>query len=175
MQKKITYNWHLVGILPIVFGTIYYIYNIINHVAPWNFLWVCPATAVLAGFFVLLKNRFGMSASIIWVCSGPLLVILFELKKSLQFWQFYHIFSVIVVLFILYHLKETWNSKGFVFGQTTFYAYTGLTSYFSKGEINFVCQWWGVNKIILYLGLFFLILSVALLIWDFVEKKYMVK
>lgn len=169
--KKISYNWRLIGLLPIVFGTVYYVFNIINHVGLWYFFWVCPAVAIATGFFVLLKNRFGMSAAIVWISSGPLLPVLFETRKSLQPWQLYHFFSVIALFTILYHLKETWNAKGFLFGVASFYSYILLTSYLSKGEINLLGQWWAPDKTMLYLGIFFAILSVGIFLWNNLERK----
>lgn len=170
-NKKIVFDWHLVGLLPIVFGIVYYIYNILNHIEFWNFLWVCPAVAILAGFFVFSKNCFGMSAAIIWISSGPLLTVLFETKKSLQFWQLYHIFSVVILFIILYHAKEIWNVRGFLFGSASFYSYILITSYFSKGKINLVGDLWVIDERMLYSGIFFAILSVLFFLWDKFSKK----
>ena len=71
-----------------------------------------------------------------------------------------------VLVFILYHIKECWNHRGFLFGMASFYAYMGITSYASSGKINLACDWFGCGKIILYLGIFFTILSFALLVWE---------
>jgi hypothetical protein len=171
VSKKTIFNWRSIGFLPIIFGIVYYIFNIINHAEPWFFLWVCPATAIIAGFFILFQNRFGMSAAIVWISSGPLLAVLFETKKTLQPWQIYHLFSVIALLAILYHLKETWNTKGFLFGSASFYSYILFTSYLSKGKINILGEWWTPDKTMLWLGIFFAVLSAAIFLWNIFERK----
>jgi hypothetical protein len=169
------YDWHLVGWIPIVFGIISYFFGLSNHVPLCSFLWVCPLAAILSGIAVLLRNNFFISASIMWIIGGPLVVLLASPKQVLQLWHVHHLVSVIMLVIILYNFKKIWNPKGFAFGLTIFYAYIGITSYFSNGMINFACEWWGVNKIILGLAVFFAVLSVALLVWDFVENKYVLK
>lgn len=171
LSEKIIFDWHIVGFLPIIFGIVYYIFNFINSVELWFFLWVCPATAIMAGFFILFKSRFGMSAAIVWISSGPLLAVLFETKKSLQLWQLYHFFLVIALIAILYHLKETWDAKGFLFGSASFYSYILLTSYLSKGRINFVGEWWPVNETMLYLGMIFAATAAAIFLWKVLSRN----
>jgi hypothetical protein len=171
MKKKEFFDWHLIGILPIVFAIIYYVFNIKHHVDPWYFLWVCPVAAIITGVFVILRNRFGMSMTIVWIICGPLVAVSFASLKSLQSWQLYHIFSVIVLLVILYKFKETWNPKGFLFGTTTFYAYVMITSYLSGGRINLIGEWFGISKILLLVGILLIVLSVAVLLWNNFEKK----
>lgn len=171
ISKKKIYNWRFIGLLPIVFGIVYYIFNIINRVEPWFFLWVCPASAIMAGFFILFNNRFGMSAAIVWISNGPLLAVLFETKKSLQFWQLYHFFSVIALLAILFHLKETWDARGFLFGSASFYSYILFTSYLSKGKINLLGEWWVPDKTMLYLGIFFAGVAATIFLWSILGRE----
>lgn len=171
IYKKLIYNWRLVGILPIASGIIYYIFNIINHAEPWYFLWVCPATSVMAGFFILFQSRFFMSSSIVWIISGPLLAVLFETKKSLQFWQLYHFFSVIALLAVLYHFKKTWDAKGFLFGSASFYSYILLTSYLSNGKINILGEWLAVGKTMLFFGIIFAAVAAGIFLWKILSRN----
>lgn len=170
-MKNLAKNWNFIGLLQIAVGITGYIFGFLNNVQLWDYLWVCPVVAIITGFFVLFKNRFGMSAGIVWIICAPLLAVFYDIKKALQFWHIHHILSVIVLLIILYYLKETWNLKGFLFGLTSFYAYMGITSYLSSGEINMACDWFGCGKIILYLGIFFAVLSVIIFLWDRLERN----
>lgn len=164
--KKSFYDWHLIGLLPIVFGILCYFLNVINHMGWWNYFWVCPVTAIITGFAVLLRNRFIMSSSVVWVSSGPLPAVIFYTQRSFELWQLYHIFSVITMLAILYHFREIWNLKGLIFGLTIFYSYIFTTSYLSGGRINMIGQLFKLGDKALYLGIFFAILSVAIILWD---------
>lgn len=172
MCKKINYDWYLVGLLPLAFGILSYIIAIIDHSSFWQFFWVCPVTAIATGLIVLSRNRFAISAIIVWISNGPLLVILFETNKIFAVKQFHHIFSVLILFIILYHWKKTWNAEGFLFGSYSFYAYVTITSNLSGGAINLLGQIWGLNKLTLYLGIFFVVLSVAIFLWHNFERKF---
>ena len=168
--KSITYDWHLIGLFSILFGIICYLYKIASGFQFWEFFWVCPMTAIISGIFILLRNRFGMSASIVWISIGPLLAVIFEPSLCFQLWYSHHLVSLIALIFILCHLKEIWDAKGFLFGLTSFYTYVLITSGLSRGKINILTWQFVSYKVSFYLGIFFLILSIAIVLWHFLEK-----
>jgi len=174
--KKIEYNWHLIGLPAIIVGFLCYFFDAINHVDFWNFFWICPLVSIIAGFAVLFNSRFYMSSAIVWVLCGPFLAVIFsELKDNFQLWHFHHFFSIVVLIAILFHIKKVWCSEGFVFGLTSYYAYMMITSYLSNGEINFICRYFGKNNIILYLGILFVIFSIAMQITFWYNQKMIKK
>lgn len=169
--KKISENWHFIGLLQIVAGITGYIFGFLNNVQLWDYLWVCPVVAIITGFFVFFKNRFGMSSAIVWIVCAPLLAFLNDVLETLEFWHIHHLVSIFVLLLILYHIKDCWNPKGFLFGMTSFYAYMGITSYISGGKINMACQWFNNCEAILYISIFFAVLSFAVLLWELLKNK----
>jgi len=165
-MKNNKYDWKLIGAGSIIVGLICYVFDIIHKVDLWQFLWICPVVAIFTGIALLKNNKFIISASIVWILLGPLIALIFSPSMNWELWHFHHIFSVFVLFFILFNLKKVWNPKGFAFGLTSFYSYAMITSYLSKGKINIICAFLGANLIILYLGIFFLILSLILIAWD---------
>jgi hypothetical protein len=171
MFKKINNDWYLVGLLPLSFGILNYIFVVIDHNSFWEFFWICPLTAVATGLAVLSRNRFAISATIAWLFNGPFFVILFTINKITDIKQFHHIFSVLTFFIILYHWKKIWNAKGFLFGSYSFYAYITITSSLSDGEINFLNQFLWPSQFLLCLGIFYTIASVAVFFWHRRDKS----
>jgi hypothetical protein len=173
--KSTIFDWHLIGFFTIVFSVICYLYKFFRSFSFWEFLWVCPVVAIIAGIFILLRNRFGISASIVWISIGPLLAVLFNPTLCYQLWYSHHLLSLIALVLILWHIKEVWDAKGFLFGLTSFYTYILITSGLSRGKIN-VLTWQFVSyKMSFLLGIFFLILSLGILLWHFSEKYKKIK
>ena len=131
-------NWHLVGLLPLAFGILSYIIAITRSVSLWGFLWACPVTAVATGVVLLFlpRNRFTISTAAAWILNGPFLVAIAETISCLQLDQFHHIMSAVVFFVILYHWREIWSTKGFLFGVTSFYAFTIITVNLSGSMVN---------------------------------------
>lgn len=170
-HKKINYNWHLFGLIPFLFGMLDYVFDIVYHVGPWEFLWACPVAAILSGLIIISKSRFGISASIVWLAIGPLSYVLFYPDFSFRLWHIHHVVSVLTLFVILYNLKKIFNLKGFLFGLTSFCSYMIITSYLSAGKINMLANWWEIDGRTLFLGVFFAIISVAIFMWHYFEKN----
>jgi len=171
MLKNLAKNWHFIGLLQITAGIISYIYGFIKEIDLWHFFWVCPMVAVITGILLLLKNRFGISAGIVWIICAPLLAFLANPIKAFELWHIHHFISVVVLILILFHLQKIWNPKGFAFGLTSYYSYIMITSYMSSAKINFFYGWYGHGEKILYLGIFFAASSILIFFWDKLDKK----
>jgi len=169
--KKISENWHFIGLLQITAGIISYIYGSIKEIDSWDFFWICPLVAIITGILLLFKNRFGISAAIVWIICAPLLAFLSDPLRAFQLWHIHHFISVIVLFMILFNIKKIWNPKGFAFGLTSYYSYIMITSYISSGRINLFYEWFGYGKIILYMGIFFAVSSVIIIFWDKSDKN----
>jgi hypothetical protein len=170
--KEVSSSWHLIGLLPLAFGILSYFITIAHLADPWKFqwtslgllLWVCPFTAVVGGTVLLLfpRNRFILSALVAWILNGPLMPALTENNLSLQ--QFHHLVSAVVLLVILYHIREIWNIKGALFGLVSCYAFTIITVNLSEGVVNLLRPWQeGVPS--LWTGVIFAVLAVVIFLW----------
>jgi len=171
--KEISPGWHWVGLLPFVFGILSYFITITRFADPWKvqwtswglLLWVCPLTAVMGGSVLLLfpRNRFAISTVIAWISNGPLLPALSENNFQLQ--QFHHLVSAVVLLVILYHLREIWSPKGILFGLVSFYAFVIITVNLSGGVVNLLKPWQESVPPSLWIGIIFATISVIILLW----------
>jgi len=167
-------KWYWVGVLPLIFGILSYIITISRFSDPWKLrwtswgllLWACPLTAVMTGVVLLLlpSNRFAVSALAAWIFNGPLLPALFDTREMLQLQQFHHFVSAAVLLVILYHLKEIWNTKGILFGFTSFYAFVIITFNLSGGVVNLLEPFKKIEPP-MWQGVISAILSVAIFLW----------
>jgi len=173
--KKISENWHFIGLLQIATGIISYVYGFIKEIDSLDFFWICPLVAIITGILLLFKNRFGISSAIVWIICAPLLAFLSDPVKSFEIWHIHHFISIIVLILILFNLKKIWNPKGFAFGLTSYYAYLMISSYLTLGKINLFYEWFGFGKIILFMGIFFAISSVIIIFWDKSENNKIVK
>jgi hypothetical protein len=171
LLKKTDTNWYHIGFVSFIFGLVCYFFDISLHVSPWALLWVCPVTAILGGFIVISRNRFLISASVAWFAMAPLAVFLFRPDFIFQLWHFHHVASVIVLLVILYHIKEVFEPKGLMFGFTSFSAYVMITAFISRGKINIIDPWWVPHAHILWIGVIFAVLSIIIYYWHCVGKK----
>ncbi len=163
-------DWYLIGLLPLALGIISYVISIANSVPLWGFLWVCPVTAILIGIILPSRNRFAISALVAWIFFGPLMPALFDTINMLQLNQFHHFASAAVLLVILYHWREIWNTKGFLFGVTSFGAFVIITVNLSGGLVNLLEP----SKVLtppIWIGVFSAVLSVAILLWHKPEKS----
>lgn len=167
-------NWHLVGILPLVFGILSYIIAITHSVSLWGLLWACPLIAVVGGIVILFmpRNRFAVSAVAGWILVGPLLVALFETKQNLQLQQFHHIASAVAFFVILYHWKEIWNTKGFLFGMIGFYAFTIITVNLSGGAVNLLEPMKIQGPPSMRVGIIFVMIAVAIFLWHKFSSRH---
>ena len=171
--KEISQSWHWVGLLPLVFGILSYIIAIAHFADPWKLqwaslwllLWVCPLTAVTGGAVLLLfpRNRFVLSALVAWIFNGPLLPALSENNLSLQ--QFHHLVSAVILLVILYHLREIWSPKGILFGLASFYAFVIITVNLSGRIVNLWQPFKESGLPPMWLGIIFAIFSAIILLW----------
>lgn len=178
-MREISPGWHWIGLLPLAFGILSYIITITHFVDPWKLqwtswgllLWVCPLTAVVGGIVLLLfpRNRFVISAVVAWISNGPLLPALSENNLSLQ--QFHHLVSAVVLLVILYHLREIWSLKGILFGLASFYAFVIVTVNLSGGEVNLLAPFKESGLPPMWLGIIFAILSVVIFLWHKLSSK----
>ena len=170
--KEVSSGWYWVGLLPLAFGILSYLITIVHLADPWKFqwtslgllLWVCPFTAVVGGTVLLLfpRNRFILSALVVWIFNGPLMPALTENNLSLQ--QFHHLVSAAVLLVILYHIREIWNIKGALFGLASCYAFTIITVNLSGGVVNLLKPWQeGVPS--LWAGIIFTVLAAVIFLW----------
>ena len=162
--KNISENWYLIGLLQITAGIMGYFFGFLNDVEIWEYLWICPLVAIITGFFVFFKNRFGMSAGIVWIICAPLLSFFNDIERAFELWHIHHLISIIVLILILFNIKKIWNPKGFAFGLTSYYAYMMITSYISSGEINLFYEWYGYGDKFLYLGIFFAVSSIIIIL-----------
>jgi len=165
--KKLNLNWHLVGLLPLVFGIISYIIVIIHSIPLWGLLWVCPFTAVATGIILLFlpSNRFVISALAAWIFFGPLMPALFETADMFQLNQLHHFMSVLALFVILYHWKEIWSTKGFFFGLTSFGAFVIITVNLSKGVVNLLDPFKKVGVPPMWIGIIFAVFSIVIFLW----------
>jgi len=159
--KKIN-NWRLIGIVLLLSGLLRYL---VAFYSPgentfWNMFWVCPLAAVLAGMAILLKDKFLISGSFIWMVTGPLSVVLFETDKSFSLLGFHHLVSVIALILILFHWKEIYNPEGIIFGVISFYAYMMITSSLSNGAVNLF------DSVPIQFGLFLALVSILIFWWN---------
>lgn len=172
--KKVNLDWHWVGLLPLTFGILSYIIAIARFADPWKLqwmswgllLWACPLTAVATGVVLLFlpRNRFAISALAAWIFNGPLLPALFDTRQMLQLQQFHHFVSAAVLLVILYHWKEIWNTKGFLFGVASFYAFVIITFNLSGGVVNLLEPFKKIEPP-MWMGVISAILSVVIFLW----------
>lgn len=173
--KEFLKDWHLVGLLPLVFGIISYVIAIANSVPLWGFLWVCPVTAILIGIILPSRNRFAISALVVWIFNGPLMPALFDTINMFQLNQFHHFVSATILLVILYHWREIWNSKGFLFGLASFFAFVIITLNLSGGVVNLLEPFKNIGSPPMWLGVILAILSVAIFLWYKPGFKYIKK
>lgn len=175
--KKVNLNWYLIGLLPLVFGILSYIIAIARSVPPWNLLWVCPVTAVATGIVLLFlpRNRFAISAILAWIFIGPLMPALFETIDMLQLNQFHHFMSVLALFVILYHWKEIWSTKGFLFGLASFGAFVIITLNLSGGVVNLLDPFKKSGLPPMWIGIIFAILSIIIFLWYKPGFKHMRK
>lgn len=162
--KWLDKNWYsIAGLMLLFFGLLrhFAIYVKIKDITDWDYFWVCPLAAVLAGIAFLLRDKFLMTAACVWIVVGPLSIVLFETEKCFSAIGFHHIISVLVLILAILHWKETWNSMGMIFGLISFYAYMLITSNLSNGAVNLL------DDAPLWMGL--IIAGIAILI--FVEYK----
>jgi len=155
MAINLKNNWHLVGLLPLAFGLLSYGITISGFDDPWKLqwtswgllLWTCPLTAVATGVILLSlpRNRFAISAMAAWILTGPLLPALFNAREMLQFQHFHHFVSAITLLIILFNWKQIWNTKGFLFGISSFYTFAIITFNLSGGVVNFLEPFEGIE------------------------------
>jgi len=158
-------DWHLVGLLPLVFGLVSYVIAIANSVPLWGFLWVCPLTAILTGIVLPSRNRFAISALAAWIFNGPLMPALADTANMLQLSQLHHFMSAAVLLVIMYHWKEIWDGKGILFGVASFYAFVVITLNLSGGVVNLLEPLKNAATPPLWYGAALAVLSVAILLW----------
>jgi cellobiose-specific phosphotransferase system component IIC len=161
-------DWYLVGLLPLVFVIVSYVMAVANYIAQpfnlWGLLSACPVTAVLLGLALLSRKRFAISAVTPWL-HAPLSFVLMDPLLNLQPEHFHHIVSVAVLFVILYHWKEIWNTKGFLFGITSVLAFVIITSNLSVGVVNSSPPGLQGGPPPMVLGMVFAILSVMIFFW----------
>ncbi len=167
-------DWYLIGLLPLAFGTLAYILAIVQYYPDliadpvtflWGFLSACTVTAVLLGITLLSRSRFAISAVIPWT-NAPISYVLTQTMESFQLGQFHHILSVAVLVIILYHWREIWNTKGFLFGIASFLAFVTLTFY-ASGEIANTFS----APPPLWVGIVSAIAAVAIFLWYWLRRK----
>jgi len=137
--KWLNKNWYFIaGLLLLFFGFLrhFVIYAKIKDITDWDYFWVCPVAAILAGIAFLLRDKFLITAACVWIVVGPLSVVLVETEKCFSAIGFHHIVSVIVLVLAIFHWKEIWSPSGMVFGAISFHAYMIITSSLSNGAIN---------------------------------------
>ena len=160
--------------MPLAFGILSYVFTVAGFAEPWKLqwtswgllLWACPLTAVMAGAVLLFlpRNRFAVSALAAWIFNGPLMPALFETSQMFQLWQFHHFVSAAVLLVILYHRREIWSTRGFLFGAASFYAFVIITFNLSGGAVNFLEPFKRFEPP-MWQGVVSAILSAAILLW----------
>lgn len=165
--KKLNLDWHLIGLLPLVFGILSYIIAIARSVPLWGLLWVCPVTSVAAGMVLLFlqRNHFAISAAAAWIFFGPLNPALFETIDMLQLHQFHHFMSALALLVILYHWREIWSAKGFFFGLASFWAFVIITLNLSGGVVNLLEPFKKIGLPPMWMGIIFAMLAAIIFLW----------
>jgi len=175
-------KWYWVGLLPLIFGILSYVITISRFVDPWKLqwtswgllLWACPLTAVLTGIVLMSysRNRFAVSAIAAWILNGPLLPALFESRQMLQPQQFHHFVSAAILLVILCHWREIWNTKGFLFGIVSYYAFVIITVNLSGGAVNLLEPFKIHGSPLMLVGIIFAIISFAIFLWYRFSPKH---
>ncbi|MBU2638589.1 MAG: hypothetical protein KJ955_06450 [Nanoarchaeota archaeon] len=165
--KKLNLDWHLIGLLPLAFGILSYIIAIARSVPLWGLLWVCPVTAVAAGMVLLFlpRNRFAISLIVAWIFFGPLMPAIFETVDMLRIHQFHHFMSAVALIVILFHWKDIWNAKGFLFGLASFWAFVIMTLNLSGGVVNLLDPFKKGVLPPMWIGVIFAILSAIIFLW----------
>lgn len=168
------HKWHLLGLVPLAFGILSYIIFLSRSVPLWGLFWACPITALMTGLvlFFIPQNRFAVSALAAWIFNGPLLPALAETSEMLQLEQLHHFASAFVLLVIIAHWKEIWNTKGILFGIASYYAFTIITFNLSGGVANFLTPF-ETHSPPLEAGIVFAIAAVVIFLWykNFGRKK----
>lgn len=165
-------DWHLVGLLPLIFGLLSYIIAIARSAPLQDLLWACPVTAVVGGAILLLsRDRFAISAVAAWILNGPLMPALFETIDMLQLHQFHHFMSALALFVILYHWREIWSTKGFLFGIFTFYAFVLITLNLSGGVVNLLTPLKNIEPPPMWQGALFAIIAAAIFLWHKLGSK----
>jgi hypothetical protein len=159
--------------LPLAFGILSYILAAARHADFWEYFWSCPVTAVLLGIAILLHNRVAISTLLAWIPFAPIWTAVAQTSFCLQPEQFHHFITVAMVPIILYYHKQTWSTKGFLFGMTSFSAHTIITNNLSGGTVNYPPGFQrGVPYLPMWVGVFFVALSaVVLLCYDPLKRR----
>ncbi len=165
-------DWYLVGLVPLALGIVSYIIAISRSVPLWGLMWVCPLTALMTGLVLLFlpRNRFAVSALAAWIFNGPLMPAIFETREMLQLEQVHHFASAFVLLVILAHWREVWNTKGILFGIASYYAFTIITFNLSGGVANLLTPFKTLNPS-LEAGIVFAVAAVVIFLWYWLRRK----